>query len=465
MGKKSASVFTDTRLERVQKDLLEGMTNQYSVILHQIGENKNAETRFGNFINNTKVTPERILKHHWEQIDANWSSEHVLVASDTSTLTFPKRADRKGLGSVSDKTNKEGFDIHPSIFVNSKDGSVMGMGGINFIKNDFAHTEAQKKARKAKQADRAKRPFEEKQTHKWFTSPTQAITNAPSAARFTLMGDRETDIFELMQKTLDEGWDFLYRNRMNRVLSKDSEYQKLHDTLASWAGQHTYYIDLPTTKKRTAHQAKLHIKFGSVKIARPKMVRGDDMPKYIKLQVVEVKEDPATVVEGEKPIRWILFTSHPVFSVAQALQIIQWYQWRWTIEELFRSLKTKGLNIESSEVETLHGLSNLTTLGLIAAVKTMQLVKARDGNTMQKINDAFSEKEIDCMTLLNKKLEGNTAKSSNPFPNDSLAYASWVIGRLGGWNGYKKSRPPGPIIMTRGLAKFYFILQGYSLML
>lgn len=465
MGKKSTSIFSDTRLDKAQLDLLAGMTNQYSVILHQIGKNKNEETRFANFINNKKVTPARIMQYHWNNVNADWSAKHILVTSDTSTLTFAKRKDREGLGCVADNTNKEGFHIHPSVFIDATDGSMQGLGGLKIFKDDFAPTKADKKARREKQKDRQKYSFEQKQGYKWLSSPVQAIENCPQASRYTLMGDRESDIFELMQFTTINGWDFVYRSKSNRLLSEQTQYRKLHEAIDSWEVKNTYHIDLAVTKKRTAHEAKIHVKFGTVTIAKPKSVRRDDIPVSMSLQVVEVKEDIDTVVKGEKPVHWVILTSHPVFTVEQAMQIIKWYQWRWTIEELFRSLKSKGLNIESSEVETFHGLSNLTTMALLAAVQTMQLVKARNGDTDQKIEDVFSEKEQNCMVLLNEKLEGNTVKSSNPFPQNSLAFASWIIARLGGWNGYKKSRPPGPITMTRGLARFYFTLEGYALLI
>lgn len=465
MGKKSTSVFSDTRLDKAHCDLLEGMTNQYSSVLHQIGKNKNEETRFANFINNDKVTPDLILQHRWSELTADWTSKHILVTSDTSTLTFPKRKDRKDLGWIADNTNKEGFHIHPSVFIDAADGSMQGLGGLKIFKDKFARTKAQKEARRQKQKDRQKYPFEDKQSYKWFASSAQAIKNSPQAARYTLMADRESDIFELMHLTTNNDWDFIYRNRANRLLFEKMQDRKLYEALERWTVEHTYLIEMPATKNRTAHTAKLRVKFGTVSIAKPKSVKRDDMPSSINLQVVQVKECKSTVVKGEKPINWVILTSHPVFSVEQAMQIIKWYQWRWTIEELFRALKTKGLNIESSEIETFHGLSNLTTMALLAAVKTMQLVKARDGNTDQKMEDVFSEKEQNCLVLLNKKLKGNTEKSSNPFPVDSLAFASWVIGRLGGWNGYKKSRPPGPITMTRGLARFYFTLEGFSLLI
>ena len=46
-------------------------------------------------------------------------------------------------------------------------------------------------------------------------------------------------------------------------------------------------------------------------------------------------------------------------------------------------------------------------------------------------------------------------------PMRSLAWAAWIIARLGGWNCYYK--PPGPITFRRGMAQFYPIHRGRQL--
>jgi transposase len=62
-----------------------------------------------------------------------------------------------------------------------------------------------------------------------------------------------------------------------------------------------------------------------------------------------------------------------------APQIVNWYKKRWTIEQFFRILKTQGLQIEDSRVETADRLLKLTAIAAKAAVMTLQLVQARDG--------------------------------------------------------------------------------------
>ena len=90
----------------------------------------------------------------------------------------------------------------------------------------------------------------------------------------------------------------------------------------------------------------------------------------------------------------------------------------------------------------------------------MQLVKARDGTTGQNLTDAFGFDPTDqpILEAVSAKLEGKTEKQKNPHPKGSLAFASWVMGRLGGWTGYYGK--PGPKVMRRGYETFQAIKCG-----
>jgi hypothetical protein len=57
----------------------------------------------------------------------------------------------------------------------------------------------------------------------------------------------------------------------------------------------------------------------------------------------------------------------------------------------------------------------------------------------------FGEPKIETLSALSPTLEGSTERQKYPHPPRSLARASWVIVRLGGWNCYFKA--PGPITM------------------
>ena len=85
---------------------------------------------------------------------------------------------------------------------------------------------------------------------------------------------------------------------------------------------------------------------------------------------------------GSRPTHW-------VNDIADARRIIGFYRLRWTIEQLFRTMKTKGFDVEALRQEDGGPLEKLVTAILIAAVKVMQLVAERDGKAKRPLTDVF----------------------------------------------------------------------------
>ena len=71
----------------------------------------------------------------------------------------------------------------------------------------------------------------------------------------------------------------------------------------------------------------------------------------------------------------------PVGTLAEVSEIVRLYRLRWRIEETFRTLKKDGLRLEETQVQEAHAVMKLAALGLAAAVRSIQLVDARDGST------------------------------------------------------------------------------------
>src|SRR5271166_4173291 len=101
-----------------------------------------------------------------------------------------------------------------------------------------------------------------------------------------------------------------------------------------------------------------------------------ELPETITVTLVIGRE--INPPEGEEPARWFLNTTHQVNDIADARRIIGFYRLRWTIEQLFRTMKTKGFNIEALRQEQDGPLEKLVFAILIAAVKVMQLVAERE---------------------------------------------------------------------------------------
>jgi hypothetical protein len=56
-------------------------------------------------------------------------------------------------------------------------------------------------------------------------------------------------------------------------------------------------------------------------------------------------------------------------------------------------------------------------------------------------------------------------KSLSSFNSSLLAWATWIIARLGGWSGYKSQKPPGITTLSRGLEQFESTFFGWKLAL
>ncbi len=176
--------------------------------------------------------------------------------------------------------------------------------------------------------------------------------------------------------------------------------------------------------------------------------------------VVEAKERS----KNKSPIHWRLITTHKVNDLDSALKIIRWYCDRWYIEQLFRLLKHKGFGIENREIESGWAIRKLSVLMLMSILKIMQMnIAYNDPEEGQPIHEVFSQQEIEALTMMNKKLQGKTAKQQNPYDPNKTKWAAWVVGRLGGWKGYNSQCPPGVIVLKRGLDRLAYIMEGLLL--
>ena len=133
------------------------------------------------------------------------------------------------------------------------------------------------------------------------------------------------------------------------------------------------------------------------------------------------------------------------------------------IEQFFRTLKKQGLNIEDSQIADAEYLIKLVAVACRAAVLTLQLTQARDGGSRLPISVVFDAQEKAVLDRVNQTYSGRTRLQSNPYPPHSLAWAAWIIARLGGWDGYPSSRPPGPITFKNGIDTFKTMTAGWAL--
>lgn len=427
--------------------LLQRMVARESVCLRRLAEGARSRiVQFDRLLGNAKVTVERLLEGWSERTGAAAAGRHVLAIQDTSEISFRTTAeDRRGLGEIG-KGGGRGVLLHAMLGVDAEGGGCLGLvGGAIWTRPGRV------------EVPHAERVLEEKESRRWLATAERAKTVLSAAAMVTVIADRESDIYAEWARLPGPGFHLLTRAMSDRRLAGGG---RLFRAAAGFAPAGRNGIELRARPGRAARRADLTLRFGRVEILRPKNTVEPDLPESLGLTLVEVAEpDPPAGVE---PVHWRLLTTHRIADAAAAWQVVDWYRARWTIEQLFRVLKLQGLRLEDSQLETAERLLKLTAIATKAACITMQLVHARDGRSAEPAGAAFSEREIAALDTLALRYAGTTALQTNPHPAHSLAWAAWIIARLGGWDGYPRSKPPGPITFKHGLQYFLAFAHGWS---
>lgn len=403
------------------------------------------EVRFNRFLGHDKVTTERIIASWGESTVAAVEDRHVLAIQDTSEIHFnttPQR--RRGLGEIG-KGNNHGVLLHPLLAVDADDGTCLGL---------LSGQIWTRKGRRTTSHD--DRELSDKESQRWISTAVAAKPLLTKAATVTVLGDRESDIFALYASSAEQDFHIIARSMHDRTLADGNGLYEASDAMAV-VDRRT--IHLPARGSRPARPAQLELRFGAIELARPQSKFLRHLPKSLPLAMVDVHE--IDIGTGE-PLHWRLITSHEIANVEDAWRIVEWYKRRWIIEQFFRVLKTQGLRLEDSQIGTADRLLKLVAIAAKAAVITIQLLQARDGG-QQQVRVVFNDREIGALAALNRQLEAKSKRLKNPHQPDSLAWAAWVIGRLGGWDGYPSSKPPGPITFKNGLEYFHAVAVGWDL--
>lgn len=414
-----------------------------SVCLRQMAsEDWAAYMAYWRFVNNPQVTTDKLIEGWSLQTPAGASGRHVLAIQDTSEVKFDTRPGRRRrLGKVG-KGNARGVLLHAMIAVDADSGACLGLTGGKVW------------TRKGK----VKKPHEmrnlaDKESARWVTTAEQGCEVLAAARMITVVNDREGEFFAHWALTPGDNVHLLTRAMHDHALVDGST---LYQAVERARFCDKAVIDLPQRIDRRGRQAHLSMRFGTVVLKRPQRPGVEDLPDGVKVSFVEVVERHPP--KGAKPIHWLLLTTHPIATAADAWRIVSWYRQRWVIEQLFRSLKSQGLCIEESQLHSAEGLLKLVAIATKVACTVIQLVQARNGGEELPADFVFTPEEIEALKAINKKLKGRTELQKNHHRPNTVAWAAWIIARLGGWSGYASHRPPGPITFHNGMTRFQNIV-------
>ncbi|WP_245314323.1 IS4 family transposase, partial [Rhizobium sp. R634] len=318
------------------------------VRVRKLGGNRAGEIRLSRFLRNGAVDPQAMIDEAALRTAGGCADRHILAIQDTTVV----RSDGGG-----------GLYLHAMIGVDADDGAIVGAIHGQFLSRD-----------QGKRGTQRARPIEEKESYRWLEGADQAAKVCAAARHITVIADRESDIYEAFTRR-PANVELVVRAAKDRSFGKDQpSLFAMADALPVAA---KLAFTLPAKPGRKQRDTQLAIRFSPVALPPPKNGIYKKTPDGVRLYLVDVRETAAPA--GETPIHWRLLTTYAVSEADEAAAVIALYRRRWTIEQLFRTLKTQGFDIEGLRIEDEGALSNLVMAAFVAAVIVQQLVHARDG--------------------------------------------------------------------------------------
>ena len=441
------------RGNKILADLFAGSTHSIRQFCRREAEMKGCYR----FLNNERVSEEDIKENLLVNCRAACQGKYVVCLQDTTQINLSSHRGRikhdGDIGTTNASKDKGlGFFLHPCLVVDARQGTPYGYADVKIWNRPSPFTTTKH------ERNYSALPIEEKESYKWIeVSKNTRAALGEVVEGMLIVQDREGDIYEQFALIPDKKTDLLIRVSTDRTL-KDKT--KLFGYLLNQPPQDCYEVEVKAGAKRQKRTAQLEVRYKAVDIQKTRTA-GKAVAPSVKLWFIEAKE---VGYSGRDALCWRLLTTLAVESIEMARACIEWYSWRWMIEEVFKILKKEGYDIEASELTSPAAVRKLSLMMMETCIKLflMRLAYAQPEAELTAAA-CFSEQEQAFLEQQIAVLEGNTEKQKNRYPPKSLSRYAWVIARLGGWKGYEARRRPGITCLWIGLKRFKDAFQGWQI--
>ena len=302
-----------------------------------------------------------LLAPHQEQTARRMAAETVvLLAQDTTTLSYNKLRATEGLGPIGEDYSR-GFFLH-SLQAFRLDGIPLGTA--------WAETWVRPKRSEAGRCHQ--KSADEKESGRWLRALQEAGQRARQMPRTRLLvcGDRESDFYELydQKQAVPENVELLVRGQHDRCLTDGT---RLKARLAEATLGGTMKVMAPRRQGRPARTATLGLRWLEVEIRPP---AGALKKSWRPLRLYAVLAREVGTGEGVEPIEWLLLSTWPVKTLKMARRIVRWYALRWGIECWHKVVKTV-CGVERRQLKSVLALERALALDMIVAWRMLLLTR------------------------------------------------------------------------------------------
>jgi hypothetical protein len=375
---------------------------------------------------NDGIDAQAILAPHAGQTRNAATGGLVLLVQDTTTLDFSAHPATTDLGPIG-KGDGQGLFVQTVLAVRPDARLPLGvLGATPFVRTPAPAGES-----------RLQRTKRDRESAIWGRLAA-AVGAPPDDTRWVHVADRGGDCYGFFTAVQAAGADFLVRVVQNRGITiPDGTHARLGETLRDQPIAATRDLHVPARDDQPARDTQVAVSWMTATLQPPTNHRRD-RPKPPPIPVWAVRVWEPAPPAGAEPVEWLLLTTVPVVTVADAWQRVDWYTARWLIEELHKGLKT-GCRIEQAQLRERASIERLLGVLLPVAVRLLQwraLSRQSPHAPVERVADGATVRLV-------------AALSRQPVA-DTVARFAAQVARLGGYQDRRGDGPPGWQTLWRG---------------
>ena len=394
------------------------------------------------------VTFEAVLDPHLAQTHAQATAAPlVLLVQDTTELDLSAHPATTGVAPVGSGKH-HGFHLQTVLAVTPDPRLPLGV---------LAAEPWLREPVPARGESSAQRQHRARESDVWVRM-VDAVGPPPDGARWVHLADRGADCFPFFAACRQTGTDVLVRIAQNRRVTDAEEADGyLIDVLRDQPAADRRPLAVPARpalRGRPAQPARdtaVAVSWTALRLKPPvHQPRGQGRPDPIPVWAVRVWEPDPPPAPAE-PVEWLLVTTVPVVTAADAWERRDWYAARWIIEDFHQCLKT-GCRAEETQLR--DGTNHWRRLALLLPLAARVLLLREASRATP---DAPATVVADPMTLRLVALRTRLPEAT------TVAMFARQVARLGGYQGRTRDGPPGWRTLWRGWWYVQTLLEGVEL--
>jgi hypothetical protein len=397
------------------------------------------------FFDNADVAHEKILASHVVSSLRRIQGHAVILAvQDTTFIDYSNHPATAGLGPLHSEGG-HGMICHGTLAL-TPERLALGVLSLRLWARDGG--------KPRQRGTRRRREIADKESQKWLDSVRAVAALKPHVpgTRVVSVADRESDVFEFFTEARAVGVDVLTRAAWNRNVAGPEGH--VFPTLAAAPVVAHKQLALPASGKRKARTAKLEIRACCLTLHAPRNGPAHALAPLVLWGVWAYEPTPA---EGVEPLDWKLLTSVPVTSAEDALERLDWYAARWSIEQWHKILKS-GCNIEMRQLESLDRLERLISVYAVIAWRILYATLLARIVPDLACTAVLADDEWEALYC---RIHRTPAPPATPPP---LRDAVRWIARLGGFLGRNSDGEPGSKTLWQGFQELIPMTEMYRIM-